>query len=90
MQIAESNDSPIIKAWLRYKNDMINGSSADRFLWNSIGFSIVARNFIGIPLFVRGQIHRIKWQYNPINLVAAPSYFLRDMSILARYEDENE
>lgn len=89
VQIAESNDSPIIKAWLRYKNDMINGSSADRFLWNSIGFSIVARNFIGIPLFVRGQIHRIKWQYNPINLVAAPSYFFEGYVYTGAYEDEN-
>ena len=89
VQIAESNDSPIIKAWLRYKNDMINGSSADRFLWNSIGFSIVARNFIGIPLFVRGQIHRIKWQYDPINLVAAPSYFFEGYGYTGAYEDEN-
>lgn len=89
VQIAESNDSPIIKAWLRYKNDMINGSSADRLLWNSIGFSIVARNFIGIPLFVRGQIHRIKWQYDPINLVAAPSYFFEGYGYTGAYEDEN-
>ena len=89
VQIAESNDSPIIKAWLRYKNDMINGSSADRFLWNSIGFSIVARNFIGIPLFVRGQIHRIKWQYDPINLVAAPSYFFEGYGYTGAYEEEN-
>ena len=84
--IEESDDSFIVKAWRRYKNDMENGSPADRTFWNVFVVGIVGRNMFGMPFvgdqFREKQMKDIK-KYQPTYLTPLPDNFFMKYNNLA-------
>lgn len=79
--IEESDDSFIVKAWRRYKNDMENGSPADKTFWNVFIVGIIGRNMFNVPFindeFREKQMKDIK-KYQPSYLTPLPdSFFMK-------------
>lgn len=84
--IEESDDSFIVKAWRRYKNDMENGSPADRTFWNVFVVGIIGRNMFNMPFvgdsFREKQMKDIK-KYQPTYLTPLPDNFFMKYNNLA-------
>lgn len=79
--IEESDDSFIVKAWRRYKNDMENGSPADKTFWNVFIVGVIGRNMFNVPFindqFREKQMKDIK-KYQPSYLTPLPdSFFMK-------------
>ena len=79
--IEESDDSFIVKAWRRYKNDMENGSPADKTFWNVFIVGIIGRNMFNVPFindeFREKQMKDIK-KYQSNYLTPLPdSFFMK-------------
>nr|DAG99148.1 MAG TPA: hypothetical protein [Crassvirales sp.] len=84
--IEESDDSFIVKAWRRYKNDMENGSPADKTFWNAFVVGLIGRNMFNIPFvgdqFREKQMKDIK-KYQPSYLTPLPDSFFMKYENLA-------
>lgn len=84
--IEESDDSFIVKAWRRYKNDMENGSPSDRTFWNVFVVGIIGRNMFNVPFinneFREKQMKDIK-KYQPSYLTPLPDSFFMKYENLA-------
>lgn len=84
--IEESDDSFIVKAWRRYKNDMENGSPADKTFWNVFIVGIIGRNMFNMPFindqFREKQMKDIK-KYQPSYLTPLPDSFFMKYENLA-------
>lgn len=84
--IEESDDSFIVKAWRRYKNDMENGSPADKTFWNVFIVGIIGKNMFNMPFvgdqFREKQMKDIK-KYQPSYLTPLPDSFFMKYENLA-------
>lgn len=84
--IEESDDSFIVKAWRRYKNDMENGSPADKTFWNVFIVGVIGRNMFNVPFindqFREKQMKDIK-KYQPSYLTPLPDSFFMKYENLA-------
>lgn len=84
--IEESDDSFIVKAWRRYKNDMENGSPADKTFWNVFIVGVIGRNMFNVPFindqFREKQMKDIK-KYQPSYLTPLPDSFFSKYEGLA-------
>lgn len=84
--IEESDDSFIVKAWRRYKNDMENGSPADKTFWNVFIVGVIGRNMFNTPFvgdqFREKQMKDIK-KYQPSYLTPLPDSFFMKYENLA-------
>ena len=84
--IEESDDSFIVKAWRRYKNDMENGSPADKTFWNVFIVGVIGRNMFNMPFvgdqFREKQMKDIK-KYQPSYLTPLPDSFFMKYENLA-------
>lgn len=84
--IEESDDSFIVKAWRRYKNDMENGSPADKTFWNVFIVGIIGKNMFNVPFindeFREKQMKDIK-KYQPSYLTPLPDSFFMKYENLA-------
>ena len=102
--IEESDDSFIVKAWRRYKNDMENGSPADRTFWNVFIVGVIGRNMFNVPFindqFREKQMKDIK-KYQSNYLTPLPDSFfmkyeglagedLSDYEVFERGESEGD